>query len=326
MLIDQKGRVLLANEALRGLLEITDPVGRHVSEAIRNPELLQALKAAREGQPHISGEITTQALPARYLEVEVVRLSGQDSRVEVVAVLHDITQRKHAEQMRKDFVANVSHELRTPLTAIRGSAETLADGAAQNPSHAQHFLQMIVRQTTRLEQLASDLLELAHLESGRKQPDLEEIDAVELGKSVLTAVSELAVSRGVELKKDLPSKSIIFSADRRQVEQALTNLLDNALKYTPEGGRVTLALEEEGGEIHFLVRDTGIGISQEHLPRIFERFYRVDRNRSREMGGTGLGLAIVKHVAQSHKGRVEVDSKPGEGSVFRLILPSPNIP
>ena len=321
LLIDQTGRVLLANEALRGLLEITDPVGRHVSEAIRNPELLQALKEAREGELHISREITTQTLPARFLEIEVVRLPGQDSRVEVVAVLHDITQRKHAEQMRKDFVANVSHELRTPLTAIRGSAETLADGAAQNPKHAQHFLEMIIRQTTRLEQLASDLLDLAHLESGRKQPEMEEVDAVELGKNVLSAVSELASSRGVELKRDLPAKPVMFSGDRRQLEQALSNLLDNALKYTPQGGHVTLYVKDAGEEIHFLVRDTGIGIAKEHLPRIFERFYRVDRNRSREMGGTGLGLAIVKHVAQSHKGRVEVNSKPGEGSVFCLMLP-----
>ena len=143
---------------------------------------------------------------------------------------------------------------------------------------------MIVRQTTRLEQLASDLLDLAHLESGRKQPDLEEMDAVELGKNVLSAVSELAVSRGVELKKDLPAEPIRFSADRRQVEQALTNLLDNALKYTPKGGEVSFSLEKKGDEMHFTVRDTGIGIPQEHLPRIFERFYRVDRNRSRGDG------------------------------------------
>ena len=322
LLLDQKGKVLLANRALCRMLDVPDPVGGRVFEAIRNPELLDALRKVREGQLHVSGEITSQSLPARYLEMEVVRLAGPESEAEVVAVLHDITQRKRTEKMRRDFVANVSHELRTPLTAIRGSAETLSDGALNNPEDARRFLAMIKRQTLRLEQLATDLLELAHLEAGLGRPEKEKIDAVELARGVLGAMGGLASTRQVELTAELPAEEIIFWAERRHVEQALTNLLDNALKYTKAGGRVTLGLSRADREIRFVVADTGIGIAPEHLDRIFERFYRVDRDRSREMGGTGLGLAIVKHVAKTHNGRVEVESRPGQGSTFRLILPA----
>ncbi|BEQ14249.1 sensor histidine kinase [Desulfoferula mesophila] len=323
LVIDNDGQVLLANRALMKMLELKAvPPGRLPSEIIRNADLLEALDEARAGEDYVWREIQTLGSTPRFLEAHVVRINGGAAgEPGLVCVLHDITERKRLEKTRRDLVANVSHELRTPLTAVRGAAETLLDGALDSPQYARHFAELILRQSHRMERLVQDLMELARLESGESPPRLREIDAAELADSVLEGVTDLAQAQGVELGRRLPRDPLVFAADGRQVEQAVLNLLDNAIKYTGQGGRVTLAMEEDDGQAVISVSDTGPGIAAEYLPRLFERFFRVDNNRSRELGGTGLGLAIVKHIAQVHHGKVEVTSTPGEGSTFRLILP-----
>jgi two-component system phosphate regulon sensor histidine kinase PhoR len=323
MLTDRDGRILMINRALRDLLGLeVEPYGRTPSELLRNADLQEAVQRVLDGQAHVSLEIRTLGPSQKVLEVHLARLTGEASHGGAVAVFHDITERERLEKIRRDFVANVSHELRTPLTAIRGSIETILDGAIDNVQYARHFAEVIERHTTRLQRLLDDLLDLAKIESGEAAPRKEEIQATEFADAVLGTVAGLAESKGVEILRDLPRETLRFRGDRRQLEQAVVNLLDNAVKYTDPGGQITLCIRHGENENHLIVSDTGVGIPQEHLPRIFERFYRVDRARSRELGGTGLGLAIVKHITQAHGGRVEVDSFPGQGSTFRIILPS----
>ncbi|MCF8033067.1 MAG: HAMP domain-containing protein [Desulfarculaceae bacterium] len=322
LVTDPQGYVLVANRALKKMLDLESvPVGRLPSEIIRNADLLEALDEVRAGREYVSREFSTLGDPPSHLEAHVVRMTGDTAGAGLVCVLHDITERKRLEKTRRDFVANVSHELRTPLTAVRGAAETLIDGALDSPQYARHFAELILRQNRRLERLVQDLMELASLESGQSPPRRRRIEALELADSVMEAVLDLAEARGVELGRSLPREPLVFQADARQVEQAMLNLVDNAIKYTGQGGKVTLSIAVEDREVVLSVSDTGPGIPAEHLPRLFERFYRVDTNRSREMGGTGLGLAIVKHVALVHQGRVDVESVPGQGSTFRLVLP-----
>ncbi len=322
LVTDPQGYVLLANRALKKMMNLEAvPPGKLPSEIIRNADLLEALDEARAGKEYVSREFQTLGDHPRFLEAHVVRMTGETAGAGLVCVLHDITERKRLEKTRRDFVANVSHELRTPLTAVRGAAETLIDGAVDSPQYARHFAELILRQNQRQERLVQDLMELASLESGESAPRRRRIEAGELADSVMEAVTDLAETRGVELELHLPREPLEFQADARQVEQAVLNLMDNAIKYTGQGGKVTLAMERDQDWVGISVSDTGPGIPAEHLPRLFERFYRVDTNRSREMGGTGLGLAIVKHIAQGHHGKVEVDSTPGQGSTFRLMIP-----
>jgi two-component system phosphate regulon sensor histidine kinase PhoR len=323
LVTDADGRVTQANLALREMLAPNvNPLGRKPSEIFRNADLIEAFQVVSSGSHHANLEFRTLGKNPKTLEVELAALPGEGSRSGVVAVFHDITERKHVEEMRRDFVANVSHELRTPLAAIRGAVETLLDGALDDKKFNRKFTEVIERHVRRLEDQVMDLLELARLESGEVPPQFEKISAKSLAESALAAVRELASSREVELSGEIPDPAPALKGDRRQLEQAIINLLDNAVKYTEPGGKVVLSVESEGPEVRLSVADNGIGIPTEHQNRIFERFYRVDKDRSREMGGTGLGLAIVKHVVQSHGGRVELESFPGRGTTFRLILPA----
>jgi two-component system phosphate regulon sensor histidine kinase PhoR len=323
LVTDDQGHILLANRALKQMLALSvDPLGRLPSEIIRNAEMIEALEEVLAGKDYVLREISTLGDRPRHLEAHVVHLSYAEGQAGVVCVLHDVTERKRVEKMRRDLVANVSHELRTPLTAVRGAAETMLDGALDSPQYARHFAELILRQSRRLERLVQDLLELARLESGEAAPKVQTIQAAELVDQVLDAVGQAAADSGVELERRLPKEPLAFKADARQIEQALLNLLDNAIKYSRRGDKVTLSMNHTADQVVIKVSDTGPGIAAEHLPRIFERFYRVDTNRSRELGGTGLGLAIVKHIAQGHGGRVAVESTPGRGSTFRLILPA----
>jgi two-component system phosphate regulon sensor histidine kinase PhoR len=323
LLMDQNDQVLLANRALRNMLGLaSDPSGQAASDIIRNADLLAAIAQAREGRPLVTGQMRTLGPPNRYLEVSVVNLAQNKVGAGRVVVLHDITERKRTEEVRRDFVANVSHELRTPLAAIRGSVETLLDGALDSPEDARRFTEMIARHVVRLQRIVQDLLDLAALENGSLSTQFEEVNAGAFCETLVGMVEDMAHMRNVELLCKLPDGEVSFRADRRRLEQAVLNLLDNAIKYTDPGGEVTLSVDKEPGQVAITVSDTGLGISAEHLPRIFERFYRVDKNRSRELGGTGLGLSIVKHLAQTQGGEVEVRSQPGKGSDFRLILPN----
>jgi two-component system phosphate regulon sensor histidine kinase PhoR len=322
LVTDETGRITLVNQALKELLDLTiDPADRMPSEVIRNPDLIEVINRVIQTQSPASLEIRTLEPPRRTLAVELAALPGHMATAGIVAVFHDITERKRIEDMRREFVANVSHELRTPLTAIKGAVETLLDGALENPEVSRNFTEVIHRHVKRLEALVLDLLDLSRLESGTSRSLDHEVELVALARNVLTAVADLAAARNLSLESEIPEESLVVRGDSHQLEQALFNLLDNAIKYTEPGGRVTLDVRRDNDIVRVDVSDTGLGIDPEHLPRIFERFYRADKIRSRDLGGTGLGLAIVKHVAQSHKGRVEVDSQPGRGSRFSLILP-----
>ncbi|MEW5721779.1 MAG: ATP-binding protein [Thermodesulfobacteriota bacterium] len=322
LVTDAAGHITQANRVLHDMLDLeTYPVGRTPAEILRSADLIEAFQRVAGGAPATSLEITTRGKNPRTLEVEIAALPGEGPRAGTVAVFHDVTERRRVDKMRRDFVANVSHELRNPLAAVKGAAETLLGGALEDKDAARRFAEAIHRQTLRLEGIVLDLLELARLESGGTPAVQDEFPVKTLIEASRAAVADLAAARGVALELDLPDPDLVLRGDFRELEQALVNLLDNALKYTDSGGRVTLAARREEGKVILRVTDTGVGIPAEHLPRIFERFYRVDKNRSRELGGTGLGLAIVKHVAQAHGGKVEVVSFPGRGSTFTLILP-----
>jgi two-component system phosphate regulon sensor histidine kinase PhoR len=223
--------------------------------------------------------------------------------------------------MRKDFVADVSHELRTPLTAIKGYAETLCEEGIQNVSKADAFVGIILKHANRLSALVQDLLALTQLESQRTPMNRQEVDLRKILDSAVLVVKPTAESKKLTIETERVGEKAMVWADRDQIGQALLNLLDNAVKYTPEGGSISVSASDTGSEVHVTVADTGIGIPREHLNRIVERFYRVDKNRSRELGGTGLGLSIVKHIIQTHGGRVWVNSELERGSAFSFSLP-----
>src|SRR5882672_129519 len=224
------------------------------------------------------------------------------------------------EKTRRDFIANVSHELRTPLTSIQGYAETLLDGAAEN-NHSRDFIEIIRKNAARMSRLTEDLLTLARVESGEQRFDIQEVSAEELLQDALESFREVARSYGVELAEEDATLNRVVDADREAIHQVFSNLIENAFKYAAAGKKVVLGARETGKSIEFFVRDFGPGISSEHLPRLFERFYRVDKARSRESGGTGLGLAIAKHIMLAHAGTIRAESELNHGSIFLFTLP-----
>ena len=283
----------------------------------------QVIKAADEVLA--SGErklLEAGLINSRHLEVCLCRFPIEGPPAGLVLVGHDTTQSVRYQELRKEFVANVSHELRTPLTVIKGFIETLQDGAMGDPARAKEYLATIVRHTDQLTNLVSDLLELSKLES---QPDLPHAVSVDLATSVQKTVDLImpaAQRKKQSLTVDVKRLPLVVG-NPDYLERAIANLIDNAIKYTPDGGAIRVAARSNGSNVIVEVIDNGLGIPAEDIPRIFERFYRVDRSRSREMGGTGLGLSIVKHIAQVHGGTVEVNSTLGKGSTFRLKLPIP---
>ena len=242
------------------------------------------------------------------------------SHARALLVLRDLTAERRADRVRRDFIANASHELRTPVTAIRGAAETLLDGGLALPEQAREFVRMISRHAARLTRLTDDLLDLSRLETGAWKPQVGAVQLAPLADSVLDLFRKSAGEKGIVLDADVPER-LRAMADRRALEQILVNLLDNAVKFTPQGGRVTLLGDGLGPAVMLSVVDTGPGIEPQHQARIFERFYRADAGRSRELGGTGLGLAIVKHLAQAMSGEAGLESSPN-GSRFWVRLPS----
>ena len=238
----------------------------------------------------------------------------------IVLVFHDITELKKLEQVRKDFVANVSHELKTPVTSIKGFAETLLDGAMNERETLHSFLQIIQKESDRLQSLIYDLLELSRIEREGFQLTIERVDLHQIVHDVLHTLEKNAAKKRISLAYE-NGRSCIIEGDRLRIQQILFNLVTNAISYTPPRGKVTVTLSEENDHVKLSVNDTGIGIEKEEIPRIFERFYRVDKARSRNSGGTGLGLAIVKHLVDAHKGDIVVDSELGKGSCFTVLLP-----
>jgi two-component system phosphate regulon sensor histidine kinase PhoR len=256
----------------------------------------------------------------RTLALRATRLPG-DPCPGVMLVVHDLSDVRRLENLRRELVANVSHELKTPLAAIKAYAETLRLGAIDDPLHNHAFVRRIEEQTDRLHELILDMLQIARLEQGQETLDIGPVPIADLIEQCVRQFADTAAARQITLHTDLPPGDVLALADEEGVRTILNNLVDNGLKYTPAGGRVTICGRVAEQAVVLEVQDTGIGISPEDQARIFERFYRADKARSRELGGTGLGLSIVKHLAQSFGGFVAVESLPGSGSTFRVTLP-----
>ncbi len=316
------GRLLLANSTASHLLSLPRAAqGQPLIETVRFPALLDAVHEASRGTA-ARVELLLQGPPRRELLGRAAPLP-EGSEAAVVVVLRDVTELRRLEAMRRDFVSSASHELRTPVAAIRGYAETLAAGALDDRPTAERFVAGLSRQAERLSALVDDLLDLSRLESGGMRLSPEELGAEEVLQRVAEGARDRATSKGLAFRVETPPPGLRIVADPRAIDMALGNLIDNAIKYTPSGGRVTISAEPAGAAVRFVVADTGAGIEEQHQSRIFERFYRVDSGRAREVGGTGLGLAIAKHMAQQSGGDVGVESRPGAGSRFWLRLPAP---
>jgi two-component system phosphate regulon sensor histidine kinase PhoR len=318
---DAEGTVLRHNDALRGMLPPSGGaiIGQRPLALIRNEALHEAvMRACHEGATSRL-ELTLEGLFPRTLAIRVAPL-GKDLPGSA-AVFHDVTELRRLEKVRKDFVANVSHELRTPITAIRGYAETLQDGALKDPQVAPQMVEIIHRQSERLSELVEDLLELSRLETREVKLERAEVPLAVAATRAADTVRPKAGTKRIAVKLHVPAE-LVARGDERAVEQVLLNLLDNAVKYTPAGGQVNVLGTLEDGRCVVRVKDSGLGIEPKHLSRIFERFYRVDKGRSRDTGGTGLGLAIVKHLVGAMEGEVKVESQPNEGSTFTIFLPA----
>lgn len=318
---DSQGTVIRYNAALTRMLPRgADPFGQRPLSLLRSTALHEAvIRACSEGRS-AQLEIALEGPISRILSVQV-RPLGKDLPGSA-AVFEDVTSLRRLEQVRKDFVANVSHELRTPITAILGYAETLQAGALQDQEHAAAMVDIIHRQSVRLSELVQDLLELSKLEAKKVVVARVRVSVNEAISNAMDTVGPKAQSKDIALRAQLP-EPLWGVGDPRALEQVLLNLLDNAIKYTPAGGQVEVRGSLEGDRCRVEIQDSGMGIERHHLPRIFERFYRIDKGRSRDMGGTGLGLAIVKHLINAMGGDVQVDSQPGQGSVFTVFLPVP---
>lgn len=321
--IDRQGNIILINPVVEKLFRVTaeEAVGRNVIEVIRNYELERLIRKALEENIHQAVEMSFLMPDPRIFRVQLVPLRRGEEMAGIVVVLRDISELRRLEQMRSEFVANVSHELRTPLTSIRGFTETLLDGALEDPTVARHFLQIIHDEAERLTRLINDLLSLSALESRRREPNRKLLDWHRLVGEVVSMLAPLVQGKNLEVEVKVAEDLPPVPADRDMMGQMLINLLDNAIKYTPDGGKIKVAVWGEGDNLVLQVADTGIGIPPESLPRIFERFYRADKARSRELGGTGLGLAIVKHIVEAHGGRIEVESRVNGGTSFTVYLP-----
>ncbi len=325
MALDEKERVVTLNRAVAEFLnlDIGKASGKAIQEIVRLSDLHDLIAEATKSAGTVEAEISLPGFSERVLQVHGTALKDSNgSRIGILLVFNDISRLKKLESIRRDFIANVSHELKTPITAIAGSAETLLDNCPDNSDDFRRFLKMIARHSERLNNLVEDLLRLARLESEVDSKDISKVRVhlINILQSSIQSCQELSAANNVaiSLKCDQELEAEI---NKLQIEQAMINLINNAVKYSDPERTVTVEAVEDDSEITLAVNDEGCGIESKHLPRIFERFYRVDKARSREAGGTGLGLAIVKHVALAHNGRVSVDSTVGKGSVFRIHLP-----
>ncbi len=315
-------RLVLTNRSFDRIFNHKTSVeGKSIGELLQDPRFLTAVDEAIKNRRDASIPLELQSPARKYLEAYIGLLGETGQPWGVVAVFHDITQLQHLEQVRRDFVANISHELRTPLTAIKGYIETLLDDSSLDKDAATQFMRTVLKHSNRMSKLVEDLLNLAKLESTPVEDNLEEIDLRESIRRVADNFSNLQAKLGVKLVLELPDQYAPVKCLVPEVETALENLIDNALKYGADGKFVTVGLVVHANEVEVFVSDHGIGIPVEDQPRIFERFYRVDKARSHALGGTGLGLSIVKHSIQRHNGRVWLESSAGEGATFHFALP-----
>jgi two-component system phosphate regulon sensor histidine kinase PhoR len=315
-------RLVFANPGFASILGLDVPpvAGSSLLEVIRQTELIAAVRRVLAGEPRVESEIVTGTLRQHYFAATIASVRAGETSGAVI-VLHDITDLRKLERIRRDFVANVSHEFRTPLTAIQGFAETLIGGAIDDPQNRGRFLAIILEHSRRLARLTEDLLRLSQMDAEQLELEIRAVSVPALIESCYETAQRRAAEKGLSLSLNLPSHVPEIAADHRRLQEVLQNLLDNAIQYTLPGGKIVLSAENRGDEVIFTVADTGIGIPQADQPRIFERFYRVDVARSREAGGTGLGLSISKHLVEAQGGRIWVESEVGVGSKFYFAVP-----
>jgi len=327
ILIAPDGRISMMNPSASAMLGMAGRQwsGQLYREALQHVELAHLIREGLDKHEHVRGETAVYFPDERVLEVQIVPLDADgENRAGAIVVLHDITDLRRLERMRSEFVANVSHELKTPIAAVKGFAETLIAGAMDDRETARSFLQIIHDESSRLDRLIADLLELSKVESRRVPLRFSPVHLHPFMEQVVHMMKPEADKKRISLTMRVPPE-LYLEADEDRLRQVLINLVSNAVAYTPEGGRVTITAEHvESGDadkVRISVADTGIGIPKKDLPRIFERFYRVDKARSRSSGGTGLGLSIVKHLVELHRGSIRVDSELGLGSTFTIELP-----
>lgn len=324
LIVDDELRIVASNTSAKDIFEIRDGKleTRRLTDLTRNPSIHDAFKDALDNGARIEVKVEMHSSERRMFDLRVAPLRFGNAGLArgAIGVFFDITQLERLERVRQEFLSNVSHELRTPLTAIIAFVETLEDGAIDDPDNNRRFLKVIRKNSSRMHSLLDDILDLSAIETGKVTVDLLPVSLAAAVDEVNASLASRGEARNVALDNHV-GPEVMVHADARRLEQMLTNLVDNAIKFNHDGGKVTVTHESVGSRDRISVIDTGPGIPPEHIERIFERFYRIDRARSREMGGTGLGLAIVKHLARAHGGEATVQSVVGEGSTFSIELP-----
>jgi two-component system phosphate regulon sensor histidine kinase PhoR len=315
LIADQGGRVQFANPAVERLFESPDPTGQTVAEVLRHYQLVEAWRRCQQDR-----ELQTESveIPTRHQFLQLVALPDQDTGGSLLLV-QDLTRVRRLETVRRDFISNLSHELRTPLASLKALTETLRDGALEDPKAASRFLGRIETEVDALTQMASELLELTRIESGQVPLELKVVPPQKLLDSAADRMRAQAERAGLRLSIEISASLPEIRADAVRLEQVLVNLIHNAIKFTHPGGEVVLSSQVEEGFVRFSVQDTGVGIPEDNLERIFERFYKVDRARS--SGGTGLGLSIARHIVEAHGGKIWAESQEGRGSIFHFTVP-----
>ncbi len=322
--ISRRKQCVLANPAAERIFSFATAkiLGKSLLEITRHPQLERIVDQAFQEQKSISGEIQISGKPKKTLRATVIVLESQVRDIGGILVLHDMTDLRRLENVRKDFVANVSHELRTPLTSIKGFVETLLGGAGKTPETRERFLKIISEETDRLGRLVEDILTLGEIEQGVALVKKEKFDLSSELPSLLDPFKPRIQQNKIEVENRLSEKSLFLSGDRDKIHQVFVNLIDNAIKFNKPGGKIVLSADQKPEGVTIAIEDTGAGISEEALPRIFERFFRADKARSKELGGTGLGLAIVKHIMEAHGGHATCHSTLGKGSRFEVFFPA----
>ena len=324
LVVDSTQHISICNPAFEKLYG-KSPVaaGTPLLDIIRDSDVIEPIRAAlAELRPRIAEVLASDR--KRQLQVTVVPITGENGKASgVVALFHDISRLKQADEIRRDFVANVSHELRTPLSIFHGNLETLLEAGDLDQNEVRHIYGVMKRHSDRLNLLVNDLLSLARLESKEANLQLSQINVRDFLEKVTRDWAKRLAAKNLQLELQVPADFPAVRVDERRLEEVVHNLLDNAVNYSHENGRILIHAATLDREVALSVRDDGVGIAPADLPRVFERFYRADRARSRELGGTGLGLSIVKHIAQLHGGRVEAESLVGQGTTIRVILPNP---
>jgi two-component system phosphate regulon sensor histidine kinase PhoR len=319
---DKSGHIISLNPTVEKIFNISkqDVEGKLFLEIVRNNDIADIINYVLKNGKFKSCELSLVWPVQRIFEINATPIFEKDSVSGCLLVIHDITEIHRLESIRRDFVANVSHELKTPLTSIKGFVETLLEGALEDKENSRHFLQIIQDHASRLDNLVNDLLDLSYLESQGIKLDKEKVNLNALTDDILASFRSQLKKRSIQVSNDL-SNNLFIMANKDKISQVLTNLIDNAIKFNHESGSIKISSQDQEDKVKIVVEDSGIGIPGKDTPRIFERFYRVDKARSRELGGTGLGLSIVKHIIELHNGNVGVESTEGFGSKFFFTLP-----